>query len=194
MMIIAWLLSFLLNPFFVLMSAPYVLLNKISSDYVYVMKWILVSYMFLSLVMLFVIGGVLFGIFSDFDISKKEERPLLFWFSGFVTFLYVVTLFALQAPKVLFIATFALLSGVIIVGVVNKWLKASVHVAVISAFLFLVGIVHGGAYLLLLILIPLAAWSRIKTKRHTLLEATVGGVLGSAITVIVYVVSKHFLV
>jgi len=55
------------------------------------------------------------------------------------------------------------------------------------------GVVYKGYFFLLLILIPLLAWARIKTKEHTPTETIIGSILGVVITLIVYAVSKQFL-
>ena len=183
--------SFLLSPMVVSFPALYLLVDKVTNNNIYALKWTIISYFFIFAVAVFVLMCVLFGIFSDFDISKREQRPLLFSFVGLIALFYFLFLFVFNGPKVLFVVIFAVVLGLIIVSIVNQWIKASMHVAIISSIIFGVAIIYGGAYLLSLSLIPVMAWSRVKIKKHTPLEATIGGILGGLLTIIMYIVSRQ---
>ena len=185
-------ISFFLGPVFILFPALFILVTKFSQDYSHALKWTMFSYIFVLFVALFVIAGVMFGFFSNLDVSKKEQRPLLFSFSAFAMFCYFISLFVLNGPKILFIALFAIVLGLIAVAILNKWIKASIHVATLTAVVLFIGIVYKGYFFLLLTLIPLLAWSRIKTKEHSPGETIVGSILGIVITLIVYSISKQF--
>lgn len=185
-------ISFFLSPIFVLLPIPFILVAKFTQDYSYALKWTVFSYAFMLAVALFVVIGVFLGVFSNFDVSKREQRPLLFSFSAFAMFCYLLSLVILDGPKILFIGFFALLLGLITIAIVNKWIKASLHVATATSVLLFIAIVYKGYFFLLLFLIPLLAWARIKTKEHTLLETVVGSTLGIVITLVVYTISKQF--
>lgn len=193
MMAIARVISFFLGPVFILLPIPYILIERFTQDYFYALKWTIFSYAFILAVAVFVIIGVFLGAFSNFDVSKREQRPLLFSFSAFAIFCYSLSLLVLDGPKILFIAIFAIILGLIVIIVVNKWIKASIHMATATSVLLFIAIVYKGYSFLLLTLIPLLAWARIKTKEHTLMETIIGSILGIVITLIVYVVSKQFL-
>ena len=107
-------------------------------------------------------------------------------------FCYLLSLVILNGPKILFLAFFALLLGLIVIVIINKWVKASIHVATATAVLLFIGILYKGYYFLFLSLIPLLAWARVKTKEHTLPETIIGSVLGATLTLIVYTISKQF--
>lgn len=185
-------ISFFLGPIFILLPIPFILVSKFSQNYYYALKWTVFSYAFILAVALFVIIGVALKVFSNFDVSKREQRPLLFSFSAFAIFCYLLSLIILDGPKVLFIALFAILLGLAVIIVVNKWVKASIHLATATSVLLFIGIVYRGYFFLLLTLLPLLAWARIKTKEHTLLETVIGSILGIVITLIVYAVTKQF--
>ena len=194
MIIFARAISFLLSPIIVLFPALYLLINKASADSMYALEWTIISYFFIFSVAIFVLICVYFGIFSNFDVSKREQRPLFFLFAGLVTFLYLVFLIVFNGPKILLILISAAILGIIAIDLINTRIKASVHVATVSAFIFSLGLIYKGPYLLLLFLIPIMGWSRVKTKKHTPLEATIGGVLGGVLTIVIYIASKRFLV
>jgi len=194
MMILARAISFLSHPFLILLYSPYFLMEKFGANDISSLKWMLVSYFFLGLVMVFVIACVEFGIFSDFDITRRKQRPLFFLFLGLITLIYLMLLFIFNGPRVLLIVIGAAILGIIAIDIINSRIKASVHVATLSAFILSIGLIYKGPYLLLIFLIPIMGWSRVKTKKHTPLEATIGGVLGGTLTIIIYIASQHFFV
>ncbi len=185
--------SFFLSPVFTLLPIPFILVGKFTQDYVYALKWTIFSYAFILAVALFVVAGVMLGVFSNLDVSKREQRPLLFSFSAFAAFCYLLFLLVLDGPKILFIGFFAIVLGLTVIIIVNRWIKVSVHLATAAAALLFIGIVYKEYFFLLLSLVPLLAWSRIKMKEHTLAETIIGTILGVVITLIVYLVSKQFL-
>ena len=186
--------SLLLSPLFVLLPVPYILVSRFTLDHIYALKWMVFSYAFILAVAIFVVIGVALGIFSNFDVSKREQRPLLFLFSGFTIFCYVLSIFILNGPKILFIAVFAIVLGLIVMSFVNRWIKASIHVATLTSFLMLVYYLYRGYFFLFLLLVPLLSWSRVKIKEHTIPETIVGGILGVLLTIIVYTISRYFLI
>lgn len=192
MLSVAKAISFFLSPVFILLPIPFVLVAKFTQDYSYALKWTIFSYAFILAVAIFVIIGVMLGVFSNFDVSKREQRPLLFSFSAFAIFCYLLSLYILDGPKVLFIAIFAIILGLIVIVIVNRWIKASIHVATATSVLLFIGIVYKGYFFLLLFLIPLLAWARVKMKEHTPLETVIGSTLGIVITLVVYAISKQF--
>lgn len=192
MVLFAKAISFFLGPVFVLLPVPFILVSKFSQSYYYALKWTIFSYAFILAVVIFVIIGVMLGVFSNFDVSKREQRPLLFSFSAFAIFCYLLALLILDGPKVLFIALFAIAVGLVVIIVVNRWIKASIHMATFTSVILFIGIIYKGYSYLLFALIPLLAWSRIKIKKHTPMETVIGSILGIVITLVVYTISKQF--
>lgn len=190
---IARIISTVFNPFFVLPPTLYLLIDKAANNDIYAFKWAMFSFVFISIVGIFVVFGVILGIFSDMDVSKREERPLFFAFTGIVAILYLISILIFNAPKVLLVTVFAISLGLVLIAIVNSKIKVSVHVATISSLISSVAIIYGGVFLFAFSIIPVVAWSRVKTKRHTLLEAVTGGILGIALTIIVYIVGKQLI-
>jgi len=190
---LARLISFLSSPFVLLLPAPFILVFKETGNIFYSLKWTFFSYIFLFSVVFFVLLGMLIGFFSDYDISKKEERPKLFAFGGIVTFLYLGSLILLNGPKVLYLVVFGIILGVLIISIVNNWIKASIHTATVCAFTLSLVIFFGYMFIPALLLIPAMAWARVKIKKHTPQEAIVGGFLGAILTIIVYIIGRFIL-
>lgn len=189
---IAKLISYLSNPLIIALPAPYIIVYKISQDTVYAWKWEIFSIGFFIAVGLFVAYGVWRGFFSDIDISKREERKPLFIFVSITTILYLCSIVLLKGPEILLLSVVGCILGIVVIALINTHIKASIHVATISAFISSLAILYGGSYLLGTLLIPIIAWSRVKTKRHTIAEATTGGIFGVAMIMVIYFFSRSF--
>jgi hypothetical protein len=185
-------ISFLLGPVFILFPVPFILVSRFNQDFYYALRWAVFSYAFLLVIAAFVFLGVLFGFFTNFDVSKREQRPLLFAFSAFIMLCYLISLVLLEGPRILFLALFSIILGLITIVIINKWIKVSIHLATATSVILLAVVVYGGYFYLFFGLIPLLAWSRIKMKEHTLLETIIGSILGVVLTSIIYIISKQF--
>lgn len=179
-------ISAVFNPILVLLFVPFVLLYRDTHNLSEAVLWTLYTAFFLIAITAFILYCVQRKMFTDMDVSKKEQRPLLFFVSTIFVLLYLIGLFLLHGPYLLFVIAFGIILGIFVVSIINRWIKASVHVATVSALIFAVAITSDGIYRLFLLLIPLVAWSRVKIKRHTLSETIVGGILGIALAGFIY--------
>lgn len=128
-----------------------------------------------AVVSVVVLIGVRAGRFKDFDVSERRQRP------GFYLVMTAATLalaFWLRADAQAFRA--CLIAGALLAacGVLNRWLKASLH----TAFsLYAAGFWAAWSLAAGLIALPIAAavaWSRVRLGRHSAREVLVGGVVG----------------
>lgn len=190
MILLARIISLIFNPVFLLIPTPYLLVLRSTGDASQAMTWTLISMFFVMLIGICLGIGVRKGYFTDFDVSRREERPLLFLFVMLVGALYFVSLLYLDAPVVLFILLACIFASVLLLSFINTKIKASIHVATISAFVITLGLLYGAQYLFLILIVPIVAWSRVKIKRHTVREIIAGGSLGISLTVILYTIVK----
>lgn len=187
---IARLISFIFNPILVLAVLPFFLVYKATGDFYQASGWVGYTVLFLVAMAIYVVYGVRKGMFTDIDVSKRQQRPVLFLISIFLGLVYLAGLFVFQAPQILFVTTISVIAGVLVASIINNFIKASIHTATISAVLIAIAIVNGGYYFFLLSIIPLVAWARIKEKRHTFPETVIGGLLGILLSLIVYLLVK----
>lgn len=185
-------ISFILNPIILLLTVPFFMLIRLGETSNYALTWTAYTFFFLLALTLIIRELVKRGIFVNMDVSKREQRPLLFNISTVLAILYLAGLYFLNGPQILMVITIGIMIGIGIISVINVRLKASMHVATISALIFAAAIVFSGYYLLLLFLIPLVAWARLKIKRHTLPETVVGGLLGVLLSLCVYALIRTF--
>ncbi len=181
------------SPVLILAVLPYLLVYKVTGSFQAAFFWTMFSWIFLLIFFVFFLLGIEKGFFSDLDVSKRRQRPLLFAFSIGLSIFYSIFLYFLKAPEVLFIAVFGLLFGLIAMEMVNRITKASIHVATVSAFSTALCLGFGPIYLLSFLLVPLVSWARIKTHNHTKSQTVIGGSMGVLITLIVYVIFKYII-
>lgn len=191
---VAKFISYITDPLFLATPIPFLLVLWASDDVFYSLKWAVFSMMFFAFIGFFVLYSVRRNIFSDIDVSKREQRPAFYFFAIYVCLLYLGSLMLLNGPPVLFLAGCGVLLSIIAISIVNLKMKASVHVATVTALIFIVSILYGDVFLFFLLCIPLIIWSRVITKRHSLHEALVGCLVGVVLTLMVYVAIKALLV
>lgn len=187
-------ISLLSSP--VVLSAPiaFVLIYETSGDLNYSLLWMLVSLLFCSSVVMFVFWGVKRGMFSNMDISIRSERQPAFIFAGGVVTIYFFVILFFNGPKILLYSLATLFIGLILISFVNKKIKASMHLAVYSAFALLFALFFGGIFWILPFFAPAIAWSRLKLKRHKLPETIYGALIGSMLVIILYCIVKYIIV
>ncbi len=123
----------------------------------------------------------------DIHIPEKTNRikPLLFTLLSYSTGL--ILLYLLDAPtflKVIFILT--IISTSILTAITYYW-KISLHTSWITFVVITFNVLLGPWMLLLLPLIPIIGWARVKARRHTTPQV----ILGAGISSIVCFVGYH---
>lgn len=191
--IFAKIVSTIVSPILILAVLPYILILKSTGDFQSAFSWTMFSWIFLLILFVFILLGIEKGFFSDIDVSKRNQRPLLFTFSIGLSLFYIIFLYFLKAPEVLFIAIFGLIFGLIAMEMVNRVTKVSVHVATTSAFATALVLGFGPLYLLSFLLVLLVSWARIKTHNHTRRQTVIGGSMGVLITLVIYVIFKYII-
>jgi membrane-associated phospholipid phosphatase len=188
---LAQVISFLFNPILLLVFVPLLLVYKTTGNVVLSLAWTGYTMIFLLIMVFFIIYGVHKRIFTDMDVSKRTQRPLLFIVCLVIGLLYLWGLFFLNGPKILMIIVIGLMVSVLLASLINLRLKVSIHVATVTALLFTLAIVYQGYYYITLLLIPLVAWSRLRIKRHTLPETIVGACFGILLSLGLYMFVEH---
>jgi membrane-associated phospholipid phosphatase len=179
-------ISTLFNPILILVFLPYFLVYKSSGNIKVALSWTAFSFIFLLALAQIVLYLVRKGVFTNLDVSVRQQRPLLFNIAMLTGIVYIIGLYVLHAPRVLYIMVISVLFGVLVARVVNVRIKASLHVATTAALILGVVLGYGVGYIFLLPLVPLVGWSRVKLKRHTVAETVTGGVVGSLLLLFIY--------
>lgn len=183
-------ISFIFNPLFLLLPVPYLLVMRETGEPLFALKWAVFTLLFIVCIGFFVLINVRKGYFTDLDVSKREQRPALFLFVSLVAIVYFVALYFLQGPLVLFVALGGIFFSILVFSFINTRIKASIHAASISALIISIILLYGRDFLLLLVLIPLIGWSRIRINRHTKPEVFLGTAVGLILTLGMYFIFK----
>ncbi len=192
MMLLARVISFVSNPIFILTGLPYYLVYAVTGDAGITWRWTLYTWAYLLIFVLFVLYGVHKKIFSDIDVSIRGQRPILYSAGAILSVVYLSGLMLYNGPYVLFITIIGILIGISLGSLVNLQLKVSVHAASVSALFTMFSVAYRGFYVLLLLLIPVICWSRVKIKRHTVSEVIAGSILGVVLSLVMYFTVRSF--
>jgi hypothetical protein len=191
--ILAQIISLILNPLLILIPVPFFLVYEKTGDFLLSFIWTIVSVFFIFVYFLAILIGIRIGVFADLDVSKKEQRPLLFSIGMVLTLIYFVVLFLFHAPGILIVGATSIVLGILVLGVINMFTKASGHLTVLSALLTFLIIAEGWRACAALVLLPVLIWARIKTKNHTLLQTLLGTLIGAGTIIGIYVIFKYIL-
>lgn len=168
------------------MFLPFFLVYKTTSNINSSIIWTVYTFIFLLLVLLFMVYGVRKGIFTDLDASRRDQRFLLYLFSVCLGIVYIAGLYVFFAPIILKVMAVGMLIGLITASIVNTKIKASIHTATLSGLVMGLVLGYGKYFIILFLLIPILGQSRISLKRHTLPEIIAGWILGSLISLGIY--------
>ncbi len=190
----ARLVSYLLHPGLLLILMPYLIVYRETYNSFYAFKWLTFSSLFTLVIFGILIIGQRRGIFSDADISIREQRYRFYLFGFCLALIYLAT--AVYFKGILFsisIAAIGSVVGIAASALINYfYIKDSIHMAVLCAFVITLGILYGPVIFALLVwTIPLMAWSRITLKRHTISEVIVGSILGSITTILTFLFAQY---
>ena len=188
---IAKIVSLVSSPSLIIIPLTYGVIFKSTSNITYSLRWTFISMFFVFLAGLFILYGVVKGYYSNFDISKREQRGSIFAFAIALTIIYMMVIVIFKGPNSILLSLLGFLLGIAVISAVNTKVKASIHLAVFSSVSVALGILYGGVFWALLILAPLVAWSRIRLKKHILSETIIGAVLGTLLVLFLYYVVTY---
>ena len=131
------------------------------------------------------IGFILFqlkkGKVSDFEIYHREQRKGSYIFTLASGALTLVVMWLFAAPLLIIALSAAALIQVAIMFTINTRWKISAHASSMAVFVTLLVYLFGRASLPATVGIPLMIWSRVRLRRHTLMQTIAGSLLGISI-------------
>lgn len=195
MKLFARFLSYIFHPVFFFLIMPFLVVYRQTSSELYAIKWTVFSSVFIFFGLLLILFEVIKGDFSDFDVSKKEQRQKFFMILLILGLVYLSSAFIFKG--VFFSLSFISLGitlGIIIFAIISRFTKASIHVAVSCAFVLSMSLFYGkGVFSAIVWLVPLIMWARLYLKKHTVSEVFAGGILGILITLLTFFAGKGLL-
>jgi membrane-associated phospholipid phosphatase len=192
---IARFISFIFHPVFFTLLMPFLVTYHRTSSVFDAVEWMLFSsfFLILAVVMFFFLQPVEF--LTDFDLSKKEKRPIFYSIVLLFAVLYFIT--AIIFKGIFFpltIVSLGIILGIVLFELANFYLKVSIHVAVASAYVITMFVLFGIFAGIIVLWIPfVVAWSRLLLKKHTKYEILAGAVLGSLVALATFALAKILL-
>ena len=123
----------------------------------------------------------------DLYVSKKETRTPFFLIAT-TLYSFAAIIFFATNTKIMFLLALGYTFVTIILLVVNRFWKVSVHSAGVTGPIFALIFVFGIIVIPLSLVIVLVSWSRIKLKKHTFRQTLVGTLIPIAVGLVVYTV------
>tara|TARA_Y100001968_G_C19147284_1_gene614424 strand:- start:207 stop:689 length:483 start_codon:yes stop_codon:yes gene_type:complete len=122
------------------------------------------------------------GLISDIDASNRKERLLPLAFGALFFLVGFVILRKINSPLMIQGTMFSSLINTILVWLITKYWKISIHTLSISSSITILWILGYEYIILILILLTLTVLARILTNSHTFLQSIAGIVIGSIST------------
>lgn len=135
------------------------------------------------------------GMFSDHELSIKEERSRFYAIVWVLAFVYlIIALYFKGSIFPLSIIALGILLGIVIFELANRFIKVSMHVAVACAFVLAIGLLYGQTpFLATVWIVPLLSWARISLKKHTMGEVIAGGSLGVGVVGLTIFIQRYLM-
>ena len=184
MKLLASLITTILHPLVLALTAVYLIVFQETGDSRTAFLWTCISIIFAGIIAGFVLFGIKKGFFTNIDVSVRKQRIILYPFAAVVMAFFSFLIYSLKGPVSLFVGIIFFILALLVLDVINKKIKASIHVATVTALA--VGLIEmfGVLFMPCLITIPLVAWARVLEKRHTVKETIAGGIAGSTLSII----------
>lgn len=185
--------SFIFSPIPFLLIIPYYLVYIHTGSSSDAAMWGFFSAFFVVIGIALIVLGRYKKIYSDFDLSQQVERARFYRYLWYLSFSYLFV--SLLLNRVLAVLGFGIVLATIILTLVNRHSKASIHMAVAWGFFITIVLIEKSLIFLLaaIIIIPLVAWSRLYLKRHTMQEIILGSGIGIVVTLLTFILGKMFL-
>lgn len=195
MIYFAKLVSIIFHPAILICLLPFLVVYRQTASSLYAIKWQMFSALFVFLAGLLVFLGEKLGVFSDSDLTKRNERSKFYTIAIILLLLYIGSVVFFKGIfALLVIIGFGALFGIVLFAITNHLFKISIHSGATCSFVISLGILYGiNIFFAVVWIVPLVIWSRIMLKKHTIIEAISGGILGGIVTLVTYLIGKNFL-
>jgi len=123
---------------------------------------------------------------DDLHIPNRENRIKPLIITAVSNIIGFTILYILEAPPFLKTMFLAAIISTITIGIITYFWKISIHTAWMT-FIVITFIILFGKWMMVLIpLIPVIGWSRVKIKRHTITQVITGSLISSSTTFFVF--------
>ena len=118
------------------------------------------------------------GLITDIDASNQKERLLPMAFGALFFLIGFITLRQLNSPMIIQGIMFCNLINTILVWLITKYWKVSIHTLSIASAITIFWILGYKYVIMMFLMLALTTISRILTNSHTLSQSIVGIIIG----------------
>lgn len=122
----------------------------------------------------------------DIWVSNQKQRTP-FYLAAITGYVLASIFFYLQQETTLFVLSVAYVGVTTAVTLGNFITKVSSHSAGVAGPIAALMYVYGAPALLFVLFLPMVFWSRLKLNAHTFTQLTLGVIIGTGVTLFVYV-------
>ncbi len=183
---LASLISQVLHPFFLAPLAVALILYLEGSQPLTILGWTSLCTLLLSApLMAFVIYKVARKQFTDIDVSKREQRPVVYGFAAICVAVCFGALLWLGAPQILVYMFASLFIMGLLFDLTTRYItKASVHAGALTAITVVTAFYSWPWAVVLAAITGAVIWSRLVLKRHTPIEVVTGVLIAGLVSLV----------
>lgn len=125
------------------------------------------------------------GRYSDLHLATREQRHTPFALAVMGAFIVFAMTLLLLAPMELVITALAIFINGLIIAIITRFWKISMHAATFVSSVLIVSMFVDLKYLWFLILLLPIGWARVYRRRHTLSQVLAGSIVSAGLTVLI---------
>ncbi|WP_260479005.1 hypothetical protein [Kibdelosporangium aridum] len=153
--------------------------------------WSLVVAVFYSVLpMAFIIRGARRGKWDGHWVRERERRFLPLMMCLVSALVGLVILLVWDAPRDVLALAWSMVTVLVVCVIITKWWKVSLHATVAGGAVATVILIYGWIMAVLIPLVALVAWARVKVHDHTAAQVVVGSILGPVVGGVVFVLLR----
>lgn len=122
------------------------------------------------------------GYIAELYPDERSQRAGLLLLGTLCYFLGFAVLLLLKAPMPMLVAGFAFGSNTLLVWLINRFWKISIHAVGVSGGVSVLLLTGGSSLWPFLLALPLVGWARLRLKAHTPAQVAAGFLLGGSAT------------
>jgi hypothetical protein len=181
-----------LSPAVIVVLLPFaVAWNATGHQVLSTIVWSVVVAVFYSVLpMAFIVRGARRGRWDGHWVRERERRFLPLMMCLVSALVGLVILLVWDAPRDVVALAWSMVTVLVACVIITKWWKVSLHATVAGGAVATVVLIYGWIMLVLVPLVALVAWARVRVADHTAAQVVVGAFLGPLVGGVVFVLLR----
>jgi hypothetical protein len=181
-----------LSPAVIVVLLPFaVAWNATGHAVVPTIVWSIVVAVFYSVFpMAFIVRGARRGKWDGHWVRERERRFVPLMMCLVSALVGLVILLVWDAPRDVVALAWSMVTVLIACVVITRWWKVSLHATVAGGAVATVVLIYGWVMAVLVPLVVLVAWARVRVADHTAAQVVVGAILGPVVGGVVFILLR----